>query len=218
MLWYDYDKRSFDKQLEGARQAEAAAARALTEQVSNKNPVALWLDSFLGTPVAKAEEVPVVPAVAAISSGAAVGTEPGEGRSYFQSSVAAYGLGLGLCFAVNFLSKSGQPGKTILQFTISHCIQSSFCVHVIRFGRSIEHARPTYYAVCIAEYRRLERSNVQLTLGKKNVFYMFFFFFYRSDSCCIDVFRRRLFGLPSEAFLLFLVVFLSVLSVKWWWF
>eukprot|EP00904_Undaria_pinnatifida_P002370 jgi/Undpi1/12133/HiC_scaffold_5.g01809.m1 len=120
--------RSFDKQLEGARQAEAAAARALTEQVSNKNPVALWLDSFLGTPVAKAEEVPVVPAVAAISSGAAVGTEPGEGRSYFQSSVAAYGLGLGLCFAVNFLSKSGQPALLYLNPML---IGSAFATAVV---------------------------------------------------------------------------------------
>lgn len=110
-------------QLEGARQAEAAAARALADQVSNKNPVALWLDSFLGTPVAKAApaggaagRVAMVPAAAGVAGGAgAVGGESGEegGRSYFESSVAAYALGLGLCFVVNFVSKSGQPGENL---------------------------------------------------------------------------------------------------------
>lgn len=35
----------------------------------------------------------------------------GSGRSYFDNSVAAYALGLGLCFSVNFISKSGQPGE-----------------------------------------------------------------------------------------------------------
>ncbi|CAN0210304.1 unnamed protein product, partial [Laminaria digitata] len=110
--------RSFDQQLEGARQAEAAAARALADQVSSKNPVALWLDSFLGTPVAKAKRaegrVSMVPAVAAVSGGATVGADSGEGRSYFQSSVAAYGLGLGMCFLVNYISKSGQPALLYL--------------------------------------------------------------------------------------------------------
>lgn len=114
-FFYRENIRSFDKQLEGARQAEAAAARALADQVSSKNPVALWLDSFLGTPVAKAKgaggRVAMVPAVAAVSGGAAVGADGGAGRSYFQSSVAAYGLGLGMCFLVNYLSKSGQPGE-----------------------------------------------------------------------------------------------------------
>lgn len=115
-------QRAFDKQLEGARQAEATAARALAEQVSNKNPVALWLDSIIGTPVAKASvegaagRVSMVPA--AVTSGSGVGAEGGGGRSYFESSVAAYALGLGLCFVVNFVSKSGQPGKTFLIFLL----------------------------------------------------------------------------------------------------
>lgn len=96
------------------KQAEAAAARALAEQVSSKNPVALWLDSFLGTPVAKKASagVSAAPAPAAAGAGAmaAVETAGGSGRSYFDNSVAAYALGLGLCFTVNFVSKSGQPG------------------------------------------------------------------------------------------------------------
>lgn len=112
--------RSFDKQLEGARQAEAAAARALADQVSSKNPAALWLDSILGTSVAKPKgaegRVALVPAVATVSGGAAVEADSGAGRSYFQSSVAAYGLGLGLCFVVNYLSKSGQPGEKNVVF------------------------------------------------------------------------------------------------------
>ncbi len=118
--------RSFDKQLEGARQAEAAAARALAEQVSSKNPLALWLDSFLGTPVAKSGtaaatsggSVAPVTATAGATAGAGAGApasavaDSGDGtsRSYFDNSVAAYAVGLGLCFAVNFFSRSGQPG------------------------------------------------------------------------------------------------------------
>ncbi|CAM9713301.1 unnamed protein product, partial [Hapterophycus canaliculatus] len=108
--------RSFDQKLEGAKQAEAAAARALAENVSNKNPVALWLDSFLGTPIAKDASAGVSVAPAAAGAGSAALGAAGEGattggssRSYFDNSVAAYALGLGLCFAVNFISKSGQP-------------------------------------------------------------------------------------------------------------
>lgn len=40
------------------------------------------------------------------------GKTEGE-RSYFESSVAAYALGLGLCFIVNYVSKAGQPGKNM---------------------------------------------------------------------------------------------------------
>ena len=53
----------------------------------------------------------MLPAVATLSGGASAGADGGAGRSYFQSSVTAYGLGLGLCFLVNYLSKSGQPGE-----------------------------------------------------------------------------------------------------------
>ncbi|CAM9181224.1 unnamed protein product [Scytosiphon promiscuus] len=113
--------RSFDQKLEAAKQAEAAAARALAENVSSKNPVALWLDSFLGTPIAKNASggVAVAPAAAgAGSSGLGAGGEGasagGSSRSYFDNSVAAYAFGLGLCFAVNFISKSGQPALLYL--------------------------------------------------------------------------------------------------------
>lgn len=109
--------RSFDQQLEGARQAEAAAARALAEQVSNKNPVALWLDSILGTPAVAKAPVNGSSKVASVGMGnnAVLGAADGDGssenKSYFQSSIAAYALGLGLCFGVNYISKSGQPGE-----------------------------------------------------------------------------------------------------------
>ncbi|CAN0066087.1 unnamed protein product [Pylaiella littoralis] len=110
--------RSFDKQLEGAKQAEAAAARALAEKVSGKNPVALWLDSFLGTPVAKKTSGSASTAPAAAGTAATAAAEitgvGGSGRSYFDNSVAAYALGLGLCFSVNFISKSGQPALLYL--------------------------------------------------------------------------------------------------------
>lgn len=103
--------RSFDKQLEDARQAEAAAARALAEKVSTRNPVALWLDSLIGTPISKAPSVEE--SVGRISVLPAIGEDKvsSGGKSYFESSLAAYALGLGLCFAVNFLSRSGQPGE-----------------------------------------------------------------------------------------------------------
>ncbi|CBJ30784.1 minor histocompatibility antigen H13, putative [Ectocarpus siliculosus] len=114
--------RSFDIYLEGARQAEAAAARALLTEVANKNPIALWLDSILGTPVAQAgsgvseaspKGIPPGGRLAAAGAAGAVG-EAGGGRSYFDNSVAAYALGLGLCFTVNFVSKSGQPALLYL--------------------------------------------------------------------------------------------------------
>lgn len=101
--------------MEGAREAEAAAARALAEQVSNRNPVALWLDSIIGTPVAKAEgasgRVSMVTSTAVVAGGATGAAGEGATKSYFESSIAAYALGLGVCFAVNFISKSGQPGE-----------------------------------------------------------------------------------------------------------
>eukprot|EP00752_Nemacystus_decipiens_P008396 g7506.t1 len=112
--------RSFDKKLEGAKQAEAAAARALAEQVSSKNPVALWLDSFLGAPVAKKAAASAVGGSAAApgagSRAAMIDTTSGgdSRRSYFDNSVAAYAFGLGLCFAVNFVSRSGQPALLYL--------------------------------------------------------------------------------------------------------
>ncbi|CAM9282641.1 unnamed protein product [Ectocarpus sp. 12 AP-2014] len=114
--------RSFDIYLEGARQAEAAAARALLTEVGNKNPFALWLDSILGTPVAQADSgvseastkgIPPGGRLAAAGVAGAVG-EAGGGRSYFDNSVAAYAIGLGLCFTVNFVSKSGQPALLYL--------------------------------------------------------------------------------------------------------
>lgn len=116
--------RSFDQHLEGVRQAEAAAARALIDQANNKNPLAMWLESVLGTDKNKAEKASGgagrVAAVAAKSvPGGGVGdVEAGEevaeggGRSYFDSTIIAYALGLALCFAVNLISKSGQPGET----------------------------------------------------------------------------------------------------------
>ncbi|CAM9864161.1 unnamed protein product [Ascophyllum nodosum] len=112
--------RSFDQQLESARQAEAAAARALANEVSSKNPVALWLDSFLGAPLSKASSsddttarITLLPATA--GGGAPPGgAVEGGGRSYFFSSVVAYALGLGACFTVNFLSRSGQPALLYL--------------------------------------------------------------------------------------------------------
>lgn len=87
--------------------------------MSSKNPVALWLDSFLGTPIAKdaSSGVSVAPATAGAGSvalgatGDGAATGGGSSRSYFDNSVAAYAFGLGLCFAVNFISKSGQPGE-----------------------------------------------------------------------------------------------------------
>lgn len=101
--------------MEGAREAEAAAARALAEQVSSKNPVAVWLDSIIGTPVAKAQGAPgrvsMMASTAAVAGGATGAASGGATKSYFESSVAAYALGLGLCFAVNFISRSGQPGE-----------------------------------------------------------------------------------------------------------
>ncbi|CAN0280428.1 unnamed protein product [Ectocarpus fasciculatus] len=116
--------RSFDNYLEGARQAEAAAARALLTEVGNKNPIALWLDSILGTPVAQAGSgIPEAslkgtppPGRLAAAGAAGAGGEAvsGGGRSYFDNSVAAYALGLGLCFTVNFVSKSGQPALLYL--------------------------------------------------------------------------------------------------------
>lgn len=80
--------------------------------MSSKNPVALWLDSFLGTPVAKstAGGSGLAPAAAGGAAPAVAGSEEATGRSYFDNSVAAYALGLGLCFGVNFISRSGQPG------------------------------------------------------------------------------------------------------------
>lgn len=120
----DLPPRSFDSYLEGARQAEAAAARALLTEVGNKNPIALWLDSMLGTPVAQAgsgvsdaspKSNPPAGRLAAAGAAGPVGEAVSEGgRSYFDSSVAAYALGLGLCFTVNFVSKSGQPGVLML--------------------------------------------------------------------------------------------------------
>lgn len=123
--------RAFDQHLEGVRQAEAAAARALAEQANNKNPVALWLESILGkddksASIGKTSDRAGGGRVAAISAksaprgggvaGSPVGgvssTEISEdaGQSYFDSSITAYALGLSLCFAVNLISKSGQPG------------------------------------------------------------------------------------------------------------
>lgn len=127
--------RSFDIYLEGARQAEAAAARALLTEVGNKNPIALWLDSILGTPVAQAgsgvseaspKGIPSGGRLAAAGAAGAVG-EAGGGRSYFDNSVAAYALGLGLCFTVNFVSKSGQPGVLMI-LLVSRFLQWSPCV------------------------------------------------------------------------------------------
>lgn len=127
--------RSFDNYLEGARQAEAAAARALLTEVGNKNPIALWLDSILGTPVAQAGSgVPEAslkgtppPGRLAAAGAAGAGGEAvsGGGRSYFDNSVAAYALGLGLCFTVNFVSKSGQPGVLMLLVVlpVSRCLR-----------------------------------------------------------------------------------------------
>ncbi|CAM9703190.1 unnamed protein product, partial [Ectocarpus sp. 12 AP-2014] len=117
--------RSFDIYLEGARQAEAAAARALLTEVANKNPIALWLDSILGTPVAQAgsgvseaspKGIPPGAPGGRLAAAGVVGAvgEAGGGRSYFDNSVAAYAIGLGLCFTVNFVSKSGQPALLYL--------------------------------------------------------------------------------------------------------
>eukprot|EP00903_Cladosiphon_okamuranus_P015741 g14529.t1 len=110
--------RSFDRKLEGAKQAEAAAARALAEQVSSKNPMALWLDSFLGTPVTKASAFSAGGSAAGAGAASApvLDTSLGDdsSRSYFDNSVAAYAFGLGLCFAVNFISRSGQPALLYL--------------------------------------------------------------------------------------------------------
>lgn len=118
--------RSFDQHLDRIREAEAAAARALTDQVANKNPVALWLDSILGadkktiqTADGGGGRLATMSAKSVSRGGGAAGlpvSAPGVvsqegGRSYFDNSVAAYALGLSLCFAVNFISKSGQPGK-----------------------------------------------------------------------------------------------------------
>lgn len=57
----------------------------------------------------------------------------GDGtRSYFDNSVAAYALGLGLCFAVNFISRSGQPGVPGLNVRID---SSTFApLTVVRFA------------------------------------------------------------------------------------
>lgn len=121
--------RSFDQHLDRIREAEAAAARALTDQVANKNPVALWLDSILGadkktiqTADGGGGRLATMSAKSVSRGGGAAGlpvSAPGVvsqegGRSYFDNSVAAYALGLSLCFAVNFISKSGQPALLYL--------------------------------------------------------------------------------------------------------
>ncbi|CAM9197790.1 unnamed protein product [Choristocarpus tenellus] len=127
-LMRTFDAFLADDRATAAREAEAALAKKNRKSggawpwASDKEGAAWFLNSasWMGTPRGLTGGDSGKPGRVASVGGNATAKARGasvlpKGKlSYFDSSVKAYALGLGLCFAVNLLSQSGQPALLYL--------------------------------------------------------------------------------------------------------